>query len=193
MISPESTVSEVSLTYPLACKLLSRDASHKSDVGVSLGITDAAELDTTIEKMKSTITGLPEKPTIDGFLIQEMSPPGEEFFVGASRDDVFGPIVVAGFGGIFIEVLKDRAIRLAPVTESEVRDMLRQLKMSPLLEGTRGKPALDTDALVDLICRVSWLIHSREDIVELDLNPVIVHPEGNGISIVDSRIFFGKV
>jgi len=192
VISAERSIIEVDLSWPVACKLLSRDASHKSDVGgVRLGITSTEELASVIDEMKTTIGSLPEQTSIDGFLVQEMAAPGEEFFVGASRDAVFGPMVIAGFGGIFIEVLKDRAIRLAPVTESEVREMLNQLKMAPLLTGTRGRPALDIDALVELICRVSWLIQSREDIKELDLNPVIVHPKGEGVSVVDARVFWG--
>jgi len=192
VIKDEKEARGCSLTWPVAAKLLSRDASHKSDVGgVRLDINSTAELEKAVRDMKTAISKLPGSPAMDGFIVQEMAPKGEEFFVGASRDPVFGPIVVAGFGGIFIEVLKDRAIRIAPVTESEVHEMLNQLKMAPLLKGVRGRPALDVDALTELICRVSWLIHTRSDIRELDLNPVIVHPAGKGLSVVDARVFFG--
>ncbi|HPA74128.1 MAG TPA: acetate--CoA ligase family protein [Spirochaetota bacterium] len=119
-----------------------------------------------------------------------MAPAGQEFFVGGRQDPVFGPIVIAGLGGIFIELYRDRAIRLAPVTKSEALDMLRQLKAYRLLEGYRGSGPMDIDALADLICRVGHLVSEVREIDEMDLNPVMVHARGKGVSIVDSRVFF---
>ena len=127
---------------------------------------------------------------IDGFLVQEMAPEGIECFVGGRRDPVFGPIVMAGLGGIYVEIFKDTAIRLAPVTTLEAAGMLKELKIYPLLQGARGKGRLDMDALVDVICRVSFLMATESDISEMDLNPVIVHSEGQGVSMVDARVFF---
>jgi acetyltransferase len=191
VIKSENDIDGLSIKYPVALKLLSKDASHKTDVGgVRLGVLSPEDIKNAVGDMREALSAHSPKTSINGFLVQEMSAKGEEFFVGANRDPVFGPVVVAGFGGIFIEVLKDRAIRLAPVTETEVRDMLEQLKTYPILTGVRGRTALDIDALVDLICRVSWLIYKRDDIMEFDLNPVIVKPKGQGISIVDSRVFF---
>jgi acetyltransferase len=115
---------------------------------------------------------------------------GEEYFIGGRREPVYGPIVMAGFGGIFIELFRDRAIRIAPVTPNEADDMLRQLKTYPILEGIRGRGPLDIDALKELICRVSHLICTVEEIDEIDLNPVMVRPKGEGVSVVDSRVFF---
>ena len=180
----------VTMTYPVAVKLLSRDASHKTDVGgVKLDITNEQELRAAIESISRSPQVKNGRLSVDGFLVQEMAAKGEEFFVGGRRDVSFGPIVMAGLGGIFIELFKDRSIRIAPVTESEARDMLEQLKAYPLLNGYRGRPPLDIQALVDCICRVSWLINSVDYIDEIDLNPIILHPEGQGVSIVDARVF----
>lgn len=182
---------KVKLDFPVAVKLLSRDASHKSDVGgVRLNIHNHEELAGVITGMKETFKKITPTPTIDGFLIQTMAKEGVECFVGGRQDPVFGPIVIAGLGGIFLEIFKDTAIRLAPVTKSEALDMLGQLQAYPVLQGARGRMAADIDAFCDVICRVSQLLASDSDIAEIDLNPVIVHEKGRGVSIVDSRVFF---
>lgn len=181
------------LSFPLALKLLSRDASHKSDVGgVKLNIKSRAELETAILQMRSSIENAPRPITVDGFFVHEMAPSGTEFFVGARRDPAFGPVVLAGMGGIFIEIFKDRAIRLAPVTENEAFEMLRELKAYPILQGARGRKGLDIDALVEVICRISALVSSHPEISEIDLNPVMVYPRGHGVGIVDARVYFAE-
>ncbi|HOT44794.1 MAG TPA: acetate--CoA ligase family protein [Spirochaetota bacterium] len=181
----------IGLRYPVAVKLLSRDASHKTDVGgVMLNIASETEAAEAIAAMTAAVRGKQKSISIDGFLVQEMAAQGEEFFVGARRDASFGPIVMAGLGGVFIELFKDRSIRLAPVTKNEAEDMLRQLTAYPLLRGYRGRPVMDIRALTECICRVSNLITKAPYIDEIDLNPVIMHPEGQGVSIVDSRVFF---
>ncbi|PKN06182.1 MAG: hypothetical protein CVU72_05785, partial [Deltaproteobacteria bacterium HGW-Deltaproteobacteria-7] len=179
------------LDFPVAVKILSRDASHKSDVGgVSLNIHNHEELAGVITGMKEAFKKITPQPTIDGFLIQKMATQGVECFVGGRQDPVFGPIVIAGLGGIFLEIFKDTAIRLAPVTKNEAMDMLKKLKAYPVLQGARGKMTADMDAFADVICRVSQLLATVPDIAEIDLNPVIVHEKGKGASIVDSRVFF---
>lgn len=182
---------ESSVHFPVAVKLLSRDASHKSDIGgVRLNIKNLRELKKAIAGMKKTFKEITPRPKIDGFLIQEMSGEGVECFVGGRQDPVFGPIVIAGLGGIFLEIFKDTSIRLAPVTKNEALDMLGQLQAYPVLRGARGKQIADIEALADVICRVSNLLATVPDIAEIDLNPVIVHEQGKGVSIVDSRVFF---
>lgn len=182
---------DLKIDFPVAVKLLSRDASHKSDVGgVQLNIRSREELTQSIREMEEQLKALIPLPTLDGFLIQKMAEDGVECFVGGRQDPVFGPIVMAGLGGIFLEIFKDTAIRLAPVTKSEAMDMLSKLMAYPLLLGARGKKKSDIDALVDVICRVSNLLAEKPDIAEIDLNPVIVHETGKGCSIVDSRVFF---
>jgi acetate---CoA ligase (ADP-forming) len=184
-------IGTLDISYPAAVKLLSRDATHKTDVGgVRLNCLTKEEAIAAANEIAKNATGASKKVSIDGFLVQEMSPRGEEFFVGARRDPSFGPVVVAGFGGVFIELFKDRAMRLAPVTHSEAEDMLQELRAYPLLSGYRGRPAMDRRALIDVICRVSCLMNKTDFISEIDLNPVIIHPEGEGVSIVDARVFF---
>jgi acyl-CoA synthetase (NDP forming) len=179
------------LNFPVAVKLLSRDASHKSDVGgVRLKIQNHKKLAEAISDMKKAFKKITPQPTIDGFLIQEMAAEGVECFVGGRQDPVFGPIVIAGLGGIFLEVFKDTSIRLAPVTKNEAMDMIKKLEAYPVLQGARGRMTADMDAFADAICRVSQLLTAAPDIAEIDLNPVIVHEKGNGVSIVDSRVFF---
>ena len=179
------------LDFPVAVKLLSRDASHKSDVGgVKLNIRNHGELVQSIQDMDEQFKKMIPPPIIDGFLIQKMANDGVECFVGGRQDPVFGPIVIAGLGGIFLEIFKDTAIRLAPVTKSEALDMLVQLQSYPVLQGARGKMKADIEAFADVICRVSQLLVKTPEIDEIDLNPVIVHETGKGVSIVDSRVFF---
>jgi acetyltransferase len=182
---------KVKLDFPVAVKLLSRDASHKSDVGgVRLKIQNHKELAKAISCMNESFKKIKPQPAIDGFLIQKMAEDGVECFVGGRQDPVFGPIVIAGLGGVFLEIFKDTSIRLAPVTKSETMDMLKKLKAYPVLQGARGKTAADIDAFCDVICRVAQLLTVTPDIAEIDLNPVIVHEKGKGVSIVDSRVFF---
>jgi acetyltransferase len=191
IIHDEESLDGFRCRYPVALKLLSRDVSHKSDIGgVKINIPTKMELRAAISEMRKAIENLDQRPAIDGFLIQEMAPEGIECFVGGRRDPVFGPIVMAGLGGIYIEIFKDTAIRLAPVTKLEAAGMLRELKIYPILQGARGKERVDMDALVDVICRVSYLMTTDSNISELDLNPVIVHSAGQGVSLVDARIFF---
>jgi acetyltransferase len=192
MVVPKAkTVGRLPLKYPVALKLLSRNASHKSDVGgVVINIADRKALLTAVAEMEKTLKRLKPRPVIDGFLVQEMAPPGVECFVGGRRDQAFGPIVIVGLGGIFIEIFKDTTIALAPVTKREAADMLKKLKAYPLLQGARGRCKADVGALVEVICRVSTLLTKCPEINEMDLNPVIVHPEGQGVSIVDARVFF---
>jgi acetyltransferase len=191
IIREEESIDGIRCRYPVALKLLSRDASHKSDIGgVRINIRTKKELRAAMSEMRKAMEKLDQRPAIDGFLIQEMAPEGIECFVGGRRDPVFGPIVMVGLGGIYIEIFKDTAIRLAPVTKLEAAGMLRELKIYPLLQGARGKERVDMDALVDVICRVSYLMTTDSNISEMDINPVIVHSAKQGISIVDARIFF---
>ncbi len=191
LIKNEIVPGKIPLRYPLAVKLVSRDASHKSDVGgVAVNIRNKKQLSETLASMKDKIQKLANPPVIDGYLLQEMAPAGIECFVGGRRDPAFGPVIVAGLGGIFIEIFKDTSIRLAPVTPDEASAMMKELKAYPLLQGARGKNPADCQALIDIICRISALLAACPEITEIDLNPVIVHPKGQGASIVDARIFF---
>ena len=123
-----------------------------------------------------------------GFVIQPMAPAGIEMLVGVTHDPVFGPIMVCSAGGVLVELLKDIAIRITPLTDQDAKEMIRSLKTFPLLNGYRGGPRYDIAALEQIILRVGALVEDVMEIGELDLNPVIVLPEGKGISIVDARV-----
>ena len=191
VIRNEKELKKMPLRYPLAVKLISRDASHKSDVGgVLLNIGSKRELLSAISGIQKAVRQAKSRPAIDGFLLQEMSPEGVECFVGGRCDPAFGPMIMVGLGGVFVEIFKDTALRLAPVTKKEAEGMLKELRAYPLLTGARGRKQADVKSLVDVVCRMSALLAACPAISEIDLNPVIVHPKGQGVSLVDARVFF---
>ena len=181
---------EVTIGFPLAAKLVSADASHKSDAGgVRLNISNYDELADAIKEMKESLEKYSPGADYGGVYVHEMAPSGAEFFVGARKDPVFGPIVMTGMGGIFVEIFKDISIRIAPITVHEAWDMVQSLTSYPLIQGYRGNDPLDAEALVDLIMRVSDLITEIDDIKEMDLNPVFIYKDGLGSTVIDCRIF----
>jgi len=188
-INQASELKEGELTFPVAVKLLSSQASHKSDVGgVRLNLADRAALTLALAEIRDAAAAHAPDVSVEGFLVQEMVPEGLECFVGGRQDPVFGPVVVAGLGGIFLEIFRDSGVRIAPVTPAEALDMLHDLKAWPILKGRRGQPPRDVAALTDLICRVAALLAAVPRIAEIDLNPVFVHADGQGISLADARI-----
>jgi acetyltransferase len=155
-IADARAVDSLDLDYPVAVKLLSRDASHKSDIGgVAVNVQGARELREAMTAMVQRLNGNDRDVRAEGFLIQEMAPAGEEFFIGARRDATFGPVVMVGYGGIYIELLHDVSMRLAPITENEAEAMIDELAMGRLFEGLRGSPPLDKPAMVAALCAVS--------------------------------------
>jgi acetyl-CoA synthetase (ADP-forming) len=126
---------------------------------------------------------------IDGYLVQAMAPEGVEVIVGARRDATFGPIVLLGMGGVYVEIFRSVSIRVWPVDRTDVMEMIEELAAAPILKGVRGAPACDLGALADIVLRVGTLIADRRQIQEVDLNPVRVHPEG--ALAVDARVILG--
>jgi acetyltransferase len=170
--------------FPVAAKVISARAVHKSDAGgVVLGIGDAARLGATFDDLAGRFGPFGDG---EGVLVQPMAAPGVEMLVGGLRDPSFGPMVVVGLGGVLVEVLRDTALRLAPIGPDEARAMIDGLRGRRVLDGVRGRPPADVDALVDLVVRVSLLMAECPEIAEMDLNPVIVGT--GGASVVDVRI-----
>jgi len=169
------------LTPPFALKLVAPEIVHKSDVGgVALALADAAAVEAARAAMlrSPAIAG----SQIDGFLVEEMAPPGHELVVGGLVDRAFGPIVMLGLGGVFVEILDDVAFRICPLIRSDARDMLGELRARPVLAGARGGVAADEDAIIDVLLRLGGpdglLPALADEIVEIDLNPLIVSPKG---------------
>jgi len=171
------------LGYPVALKALSPALVHKSDVGgVVLGLESAADLADALETMRRRL------PELEGFLVQRMEPGEAELILGVTIDPQFGPQIVVGAGGILVELLKDVASAPAPLTAETARDMLGRLKVHDVLQGLRGRPPVDIDAVVDAVVRLGWLARDlRGRLKELDINPLMVRRRGEGCVIVDAR------
>lgn len=174
---------------PFVVKVVSPDILHKSDAGgVALNLKDAGAVRAAVETMATR--PLIAAARVDGWLVEEMVPAGREMVVGGYRDPQFGPIIMVGLGGIFVEVLKDVAFRICPIDAAAAREMLAELKGHALLKGVRGEAAVNEAALVEVMLRVGGadgvLMRHAGEIAELDLNPVIVSP--SGAVAVDARV-----
>jgi acetyl coenzyme A synthetase (ADP forming)-like protein len=180
------------LGYPLVAKIISPDVVHKSDIGgVIMGLTSATAVATAVDTLVERVQHVGAR--LDGILLQREVPGGLEALVGVTTDPTFGPLVVCGLGGTLVEVLQDVAFRLTPVTDLDAADMLARLRSSRLLEGYRGAPPGDREALMAVLLRVSALVESIPELRELDLNPVKVLPPGAGAIVVDGRMRLGPL
>lgn len=176
------------LKPPFALKIMSPDILHKSDAGgVKIGLKSGAEVAQAIE----TMAALPaiKSARVEGFLVEEMAPAGQEIVVGAVRDPDFGPMVMVGLGGIFVEVLADVAFRICPITKLDAEEMLDELKGAAILKGARGRKAVSREAIVDVLMKVGGenglLLKHADDFKEADINPLIVSE--NSAVAVDAR------
>jgi len=176
--------------YPVALKVQSPDIPHKTEAGaVKLGVASDAELAAAYQEVVVNARAYRSGARIEGVLVSEMGGKGVEAILGAVNDPLFGPAVMFGLGGIFAEVLKDVAFRLAPITLSEARCMIEEIKGYPLLAGARGRAAADVDALADALVRLSAAaVDLGENFSELDVNPVFVYDKGKGVKAVDALI-----
>jgi len=196
--TPQSSVAETpeeaiayceQIGYPVVLKIASPDILHKSDVGgIIVGVQNADEVRegfaTLIQRAKE------HRPdaTLWGVQVQEMVRDAREIIIGMNRDPQFGPLVMFGLGGIYVEVLKDVAFRVAPMSAPQARQMVESIRAYALLTGVRGQAPSDLDAIVDTILRVSQLVTDFDEIAELDINPLLVRDEGQGAVAVDMRL-----
>jgi acetate---CoA ligase (ADP-forming) len=178
------------LGFPVALKIQSPDIPHKTEIGgVRLGIADGAALHRAYDEITAAARRLRPEARLQGVLLQRMARPGIEVILGTIRDPAFGPLIMVGGGGVTAELYRDVAYRLAPADRDEAREMLRELRLAALLDGFRGAPAADFEALAALIAELSVLAaEQREGIEEIELNPVLVHAVGEGCTIVDALI-----
>jgi len=168
-------------------KIVSAQIIHKTEVGgVRTGIGTAVELKEACVEMLDSVSRQAPSATIDGLLVQRMISGGRETIVGVSRETVFGPLVMFGLGGIYVEALADVVFRIAPLGPLDVHDMLKGIRGAAILEGVRGAPPVDFAALGEVVRRVGQLALDHDDVAELDINPLLALPQG--ATAVDARI-----
>ncbi len=184
----EAAAAAERLGYPAVLKIASADIPHKSDIGgVALGIASANAAREAFERVMANARAKAPHAKIDGVLVQKMLKPGTEVIIGVNNDPQFGPAVLVGLGGVFVEVFRDTALLPAPFSRDEALAMLDELKAIPLFKGYRGKAPLDLEALAGVIANIARLAAERRDeIVELDVNPVFVYERGQGVCAADA-------
>lgn len=175
--------------YPVALKAVSPEVLHKTDVGgVVLNVGSRQEVERNYERIIKRIQVSMPEAKVSGGLIQQMVPPGREVIVGAVRDPQFGPLMMFGLGGIYVNFLRDVSYRLCPLTRSEARSMIEETKAYTLLRGVRGEPPSDIESVIDVILRISQIVTCFKELVEMEINPLCVYEEKKGCLAVDIRI-----
>jgi acetyltransferase len=178
--------------FPVVLKLISPDVLHKTDIGgVILNVQDEQAASAGFETIVARARAAHPHAHMRGVQVQKMITGGQEVIVGVTRDPTFGPLVMFGLGGVYVEALADVSFRLAPLTAADAEEMIDEVRSARLLTGLRGAPAADRAALVDAIVRVGQLAADHPEITELDINPLLALPEGQGVLAVDARIILG--
>ncbi len=173
--------------FPVVLKIVSPDIIHKSDVGgVVIDVRSEKEVQLTYSQVMANIKKNVPDASVIGILIQEMAPQSTEVIIGAIKDPQFGPTLMFGLGGIFVEILEDVTFRIAPITEDEAHEMITEVKAYPILKGYRNTPPADTSALVEILMNTSRLVTEHQEIREIDLNPIMVYEKG--AKVVDARV-----
>ena len=179
--------------YPVVMKVVSRDILHKSDAGgVALNLENKDEVVDAYEAILQNCKAYSPGARIDGIEVCEMVRPGTEFIVGARKDQSFGPVVMCGLGGIYVEVMKDVVFRALPINKKEILKMLQEVKSYPLLLGVRGEKRKDIDGLCETIIKVGTIIKKCRRITDIEINPVVVYDEDVGLKAIDSRILISS-
>ncbi len=176
--------------YPVVLKIVSPDILHKSDAGgVKVNIKDEASARAAYQEILKNAKAYKADANVHGIAVQHMAPWATEIIIGSINDATFGPTVMFGLGGIFVEVLKDVTFRVAPISESEAETMLNEIRSAPILDGVRGESARDKAALADVLAKYAFMVSDLADEVkESDANPVLVYEKGDGVQVVDARI-----
>ena len=175
------------LGFPVVLKVASPDIVHKSDAGgVKLGLKTAKQVGKAYDDILEVICQKYPQAAILGVSVQKMARPGVEVIIGMSKDEQFGPVLMFGLGGILVEVLKDVAFRIVPLTRRDAAEMIREIKGYPLLEGYRGQEPVDVSNLEEMLLKVSEFVEKRPDIKYIDLNPIFSYSRGT--IAVDARV-----
>ena len=179
------------LGFPLVAKIVSPQAIHKTDAGgVLLDIQSPENAKSAYNEIIERVKEYNPQAKIDGVLLERMTYPGVEVIIGATHDPQFGKTLMFGIGGVFVETLRDVKFKLAPITEDDAESMVAGIRSQKLLSGFRGSAAADKGAIVQILMAVSKLISENDEVIELDLNPAIVHERG--AVVVDARIALSK-
>jgi acyl-CoA synthetase (NDP forming) len=177
--------------FPVALKITSPDVVHKSDAGgVKLNLETEEQAGQAYDDIIAAVKRQYPDAVIQGVSVQKMARPGVEVIIGVSKDAQFGPVIMFGLGGILVEILKDVSFRIVPLEKRDAREMIREIKGYPVLEGYRGQEPVDVENLEELVLKVSDFVDKHPGIEELDLNPVIAY--GDGAVAVDARVILGE-
>jgi acetate---CoA ligase (ADP-forming) subunit beta len=177
--------------YPCVLKVSSHDITHKSDAGgVKVGLKNEDEVAQAYDAIMASCRAKFPQAVIEGVTVQTMAKPGLEVIVGMATDPQFGPVLMFGMGGVWVEVLKDVSFKIAPLTKSDAAKAVREIKASKLLDGFRGSEPVDTAALEDILLRVSEFVTKTPEVKEMDLNPIFAYPDG--AIAVDARVILGE-
>lgn len=185
---PDAVKAAEDMGYPIVMKILSPDISHKSDVGgIRLNLKHADDVERAYNSMMSDVRHYMPDATITGVQLQKMISGGKEVIIGMDRDPQFGPLLMFGLGGTYVEFLKDVSFAVAPITEAEAKHMVSSIKTYPLIAGVRGEAASDIYSIVRTLLKVSQLVTDFPEILEFEINPLMVMPEGQGCVAMDIR------
>lgn len=173
--------------FPVVLKVASPDVVHKSDVGgVKVGLANGTQVGKAYREIMASVKQNCPGAAIDGVSVQPMAKPGVEVIMGMSKDAQFGPVLMFGLGGVFVEILKDVSFRIVPLVRRDAAEMIRDIKGYPVLEGYRGQPPSDVAALEEMLLKLSDFVDKHPEIKELDLNPVFAYSDG--AVAVDARV-----
>lgn len=179
------------LGFPVVMKISSADVVHKSDAGgVKLGLKTATQVGKAYDDIMKSIKAAFPNAKIDGVSVQSMARQGVEVIIGMSKDAQFGPVLMFGLGGVLVEILKDVAFRIVPLVKRDAKEMIREIKGFPLLQGYRGSEPVDVENLENMLLKVSEFIEKTPEIKELDLNPIFAYKDG--AVAVDARVILEK-
>jgi acyl-CoA synthetase (NDP forming) len=180
------TLSE-EIGFPVVLKISSVDITHKSDAGgVKVNLQDRAAVENAFDEIMASAREKFPEADIEGISVQSMAKPGIEIIMGMTKDAQFGPVLMFGLGGVFVEVLKDVAFRIVPLEKRDAAEMIRDIKGFKILEGYRGQDPADVPFLEDMLLKLSELVDKTEGIAEIDMNPVFAYKQG--AVVVDARI-----
>ncbi len=190
--SKEAIEAASEIGFPIVMKILSPQIIHKTDAGgVKLNINSEKDTEKAFKEILASAKKYDSKAEIRGVLIEKMVKPSTEIIIGVTRDPTFGPAIMFGLGGIFVELLKDVSFRIAPIKAEDAREMIHEIKALPMLQGFRGGPNVKLELIVDVLMKISQLtIDYIDDILEIDLNPIFAYEDK--ILTVDARIILTK-